>query len=109
MAAHTDAGAPQPTTVLLESTIQQTSKQVAADMGGGEIAMMSVNTGKYYHLNETSARIWQLIETPCRVSDICAALQADYDVDMAECEHEVLSHLSCLVNAGMAETVAKAA
>lgn len=96
-----------PLGISLDTTVQQTSNQLAADMGDGEIAMLSIDSGQYFHLNETSSRIWELIETPACVRDICETLKAEFTIDNEQCETEVLALVSKLVRTEMAETVAE--
>jgi hypothetical protein len=90
--------------VTLEMTLTQTNKQISADMGG-EVAMLNIETGNYYHSNETGTRIWELLETPQRGIDLCDRLIAEFDVDRETCEAEVLSHLQKLLRNEMVEVV----
>jgi len=56
--------------------------------------MMSVENGKYYGLDDTGSRIWELIERPVRVSDLIDRLLERFDVDRETCEKDVLKFLS---------------
>lgn len=96
-----------PPAISLDSTVRQTSNQLAADMGDGEMAMLSIDSGQYFHLNETSSRIWELIEAPICVREICETLKAEFDIDDEQCEAEVLALVTRLVRTEMAETVAE--
>ena len=95
--------------VALGSFVRQTKNQVSADMGNGETGMLSIESGSYYHLNETASRIWQLIETPCRVDCVCSTLQDEFDVEQDQCEAEVMAHLAKMIEDGMVEVVDAAA
>lgn len=63
---------------------------------GDELVMMSAAKGNYIGLSAVGARIWELIETPCTVESLCAALVEEYDVDPATCRAEVESFLTTL-------------
>lgn len=63
---------------------------------GDELVMMSAATGNYIGLSPVGARIWELIETPCTVESLCAALSNEYDVDATTCRTEVDSFLATL-------------
>jgi len=63
---------------------------------GDELVMMSAAKGNYIGLSAVGARIWELIETPCTVESLCAALVNEYDVDPATCRAEVDSFLATL-------------
>lgn len=93
------------TQLTLDATLSQTTKQVSADMGG-EVAMLNIETGNYYHLNETGTHIWELLETPQKGSELCDRLETKFDIDRETCEKEVLSHLQQLLRNEMVEIVA---
>lgn len=73
-----------------------------------EVVALSIEKGQCYSLNKTGSRIWNLIEGPTRIEDICKALAGRYDVDRDSCEREVLALLEELRAEGMIETPAKA-
>jgi hypothetical protein len=58
-----------------------------------EIVALSIDKGTCYGLNRTASRIWDLIEAPIHVSDICATLVERYDVEPSTCESQVLDLL----------------
>jgi hypothetical protein len=60
---------------------------------GDELVMMSAAKGNYLGLTEVGARIWELIETPTSVDDVCARLQSEFDVAPAVCRAEVEAFL----------------
>lgn len=59
----------------------------------GEVVALSIDQGTCYGLNKVGSRIWTLIATPMKVGDLCTQLVAEYDVDMATCERQVLDLL----------------
>ena len=59
----------------------------------GESVVLNFDDGMYYSLNEIGARIWALIQSPCKVSDLLATLVNEYDVDTARCESDMISLL----------------
>ncbi len=67
---------------------------------GGEIVMMSVEMGNYVGMNEVGARIWQLIETPRSIEDLCAALVAEFAVSPQECLADTTAFLDEMVKQG---------
>ncbi|MEM7188659.1 MAG: PqqD family peptide modification chaperone [Pseudomonadota bacterium] len=64
---------------------------------GDETMMMSPAMGKYYALKATGQRIWELAEGPIAVSAIVDQLRAEYDVDKAQCETDVLGFVGSLL------------
>jgi hypothetical protein len=58
-----------------------------------EAIVLSVAQGFCYGLNGVGSRIWRLLETPTRISDLCATLLTEYNVDPDACERQVLDLL----------------
>lgn len=84
------------------STVRTASSLVACDLGD-EIVILSEQSGVYYGLNAVGSRIWELIQAPLDVSQLCAALQAEYDVPAEQCEREVLVLLERMAAEGLVE------
>ncbi|HEX8453197.1 MAG TPA: PqqD family protein [Longimicrobium sp.] len=68
---------------------------------GEEIAMLHVESGRYFFLNGVAAAIWERLEEATTPADLCAALVERYDVSPAQCETEVLSLLGTLLDKEM--------
>lgn len=64
----------------------------------GELVGLHIDRGICYGFNATATRLWQLIETPCTVEDLCAALLAEYDVEDAQCRADVAAALTALAD-----------
>lgn len=69
---------------------------------GDEVAMFSRHTGQYFCLNATAKRIWEMIENPQTVPEICRMLQREYEVDPATCECDVTGILRDFLQQGVA-------
>src|SRR5437870_2879935 len=54
-----------------------------------------------YALNGTAGRVWELIQNPASIGDICARLGEEFVVDEATCIQEVLQLLENLQEAGL--------
>jgi len=67
---------------------------------GQELVMMSIGGGGYIGLNEVGARVWEMIDTPKELSEICAGLAQEYEVTEAGCRAEVKSFLADLEQHG---------
>jgi hypothetical protein len=75
----------------------------------GEIVALNIESGTCYGLNKVGSRIWRLLGAPIRVSDLCAALLADYEVDPVVCERHVIDLLEELRAEGMIHPSSEAA
>jgi hypothetical protein len=58
-----------------------------------EIVALKIDSGACYGLNRVGSRVWGLMATPHSVSDICATLRNEYDVEPHACERQVLDLL----------------
>lgn len=54
-----------------------------------EMVMMSVESGRYYGLDDIGSDIWRRLETPRTFGEIVDALVADYDADRGVIESDV--------------------
>jgi hypothetical protein len=70
-----------------------------------EVVALSIERGTCYGLNRVGSRIWNLLEKPVRISDLCATLVAAYEVNPDICERQVLDLLEELRAEGLIETL----
>jgi hypothetical protein len=62
--------------------------------------MMRAGNGGLLGLNEVATRVWELIEVPREVADLCRVLEREFDVAPEICQIEVEELLSELVKYG---------
>ena len=79
--------------IEMPTVITQTGPVVSADVDDGEKVMMSVEQGMYYGVDAVGSRIWELIEHPVSVSQLCDTLQEEFDVSCVICQQDVLNFL----------------
>lgn len=60
---------------------------------GDELVMMSATQGHYLGLTVVGARIWELLDVPQTVADLCAHLTVEFDVEPETCRAEVETFL----------------
>jgi hypothetical protein len=72
-----------------------------------ELLALDAQAGRCYSLNHSSARVWELIEAPTEVSEVCERLTAEYDVEPARCVAEVTELLGRLREEGLIEVQAE--
>lgn len=85
----------------LETVVVRGSEHVETRVGD-QTLMMSVAHGKYYSVDATAGRIWEMIERPIALSEVVATLMREYDVSSDECEAEVKSFVGDLLSNGLA-------
>jgi hypothetical protein len=76
--------------------------QVSSDLAG-ESVILSLKNGTYYGLNELGSVIWEFIQEPKTVANICEVILRDYEVDSETCESSIQSLLSDLLEAQLIE------
>jgi len=69
----------------------------------GEIVMLSPDRGAYFSLGPTGSRIWELLETPVSVDELCSGLVEEFAVDADTCRAETLEFLEELLRVGLVE------
>ncbi|MDP3377246.1 MAG: PqqD family peptide modification chaperone [Brevundimonas sp.] len=89
--------------VALDTIVVRNSRILGADVGG-ETVLMSSEQGNYYALTATSRAIWERLETPVRVSDLCAELAATYQMPLETVEIDTLDFLDYLETQNMIES-----
>ena len=88
----------------LTTKIAQKEDLIAADLDD-EVMMMSLETNSYFAINSVGSDIWQAIQQPKTVAEICALLQATYDVDYETCLSETHTFLQYLIDEKVARIV----
>ena len=91
-------------TLSPDSVVAVTKDQMASDVGG-ETVILGLTAGRYYGLDAVGARVWQLIQSPTAVSDVCRTIVAEYDVEPERCETDVLALLQKMADAGLVTPV----
>jgi len=65
--------------------------------------MLNIETGEYYDIDPVGSDIWNQIEQPKSVADICQDLLQIYSVKLEKCQEDVLPFLSELADLGAIE------
>ena len=66
-----------------------------------ELVMMDIEKGKYFALNPVATRIWDLLEQPLSVEELCGSLLDEYDVEPEKCHSEVVKYLDQMEKLGL--------
>ncbi len=72
-----------------------------APVGADGAVMMSVQGGQYFGLDVVGARIWELLETPQSIGQLCDRLCAEFEVEAETCVADVLTFADQLVANGV--------
>ena len=78
-----------------DSCVVVSDEQVSTTLGD-EAVILGMRDGVYYGLDTVGARIWALLATPRRVSEIVHTVSEEFDVSREQCERDVLALLESL-------------
>lgn len=78
--------------LTLDSLVQRSEGVVAAPVQH-EMVLMSVERGQYYATSGVGERLWQELDQPITVRELCGRLQKLYRVDPETCGRDVLRFL----------------
>lgn len=70
-----------------------------------EIVMMDIDKGKYFSLNPVATSIWDYLEKPLSLDDLCENLQEEYDVSPEQCKTETEAHLKDMLKLDLIKEV----
>ena len=87
-------------TLELDSCIVRDPDLVATEMDG-ELVMMSIERGEYFGLNRVGSRIWELLQSPMRVHELCDRLEQEFEIDAARCREEGLAFVGEVLEQGL--------
>jgi chemotaxis protein CheY-P-specific phosphatase CheC len=87
-------------TINPDTVVVQAEDIVYSDFDGEKV-LLSVSAGKYFEMNETASRIWDLLAEPMTVSEICDILVGEYSIITEECLRAVAHSVSEMANQGI--------
>ena len=80
--------------------IERTQSVLFSDLEGSTV-MMDIDSGNYYELDKTSARIWSLLEAPQTLAELCRSLEREFEVDDETCRGDTSAFLLKLSELGL--------
>ena len=86
--------------INLNSVVSRNPQIISSKMDN-EVVMMSVEKGNYYGLNQVGSEIWEKLNEPLTVTDLCSKLLIEYNVEREQCERDVMPYLEKLVEEGL--------
>jgi Coenzyme PQQ synthesis protein D (PqqD) len=86
--------------IAAASIIVRNDEPVAVEVDGS-VVMMSLEKSMYYGLEGVGGRIWQMVDRPRSVAEICVELAAEYDVEPEVCLRDVCEFVAQLVHADL--------
>lgn len=82
--------------------VKRSDRQVACNLNG-EVALLDLDKGLYYGLQDVGAHVWNALQEPCSVGEIVTTVLDHFDVASETCRSDVLTFLADLRAAGLIE------
>lgn len=89
--------------VLSNSTTIKKSDASLATTIDGEAVILETESGVYFGLNEVATYIWELLDEPRDLEELCEAVLSEYDVSRERCERDLQEVLRDLEGRGLVE------
>jgi hypothetical protein len=86
--------------ITLETRLTRAEGILATELDD-EVVLMSIERGAYYGVDKTARRIWDLLEVPQTVAELCTRLQEEFEVDDETCRRDVLAFVGLLHAEGL--------
>ncbi|MBJ7413880.1 MAG: PqqD family protein [Niveispirillum sp.] len=91
--------------VTIDTVMVRTDHCLASEIDG-ELVMMDVESGHYFCLDAIGHDIWNRLEQPVRVGDLCTALEQAYAAPLDVITADVLRLLNSLASEGLVKAAA---
>jgi hypothetical protein len=86
--------------LTLDDVLVVSTDQVSADLSG-ETIILGMREGAYFGVSDAGSRIWSLLQSARRLSEVVSVLTAEYDVEEEQCAREVLAFADDLLARGL--------
>ena len=86
---------------LTDETRLAQSDTALASVIDEQAVIMDIDSGYFFQMNGVGSAIWWALTSPAKVSEICRAVQGEFDVDPATCREEVVDFAEMLLARGL--------
>ena len=84
-------------------SVVSTGKDLVFSNVADEVVILDLKSGVYHGLESVGARAWELMVEPKAVRDVRDALMSEYDVELGQCENDLLRLIEELKSHGLVE------
>ena len=91
--------------MLDPSTVVKKSAGQVSCMLNDEVAVLNVDRALYFGMKDVAAHIWQTLQEPRSVAEICDGVMAQFDVASEACRADVSRFVISMRDAGLVEIV----
>jgi Coenzyme PQQ synthesis protein D (PqqD) len=76
----------------LETVVVRRAEPLTASVDG-ELVMLDPQRSHYFAIDSIGSRVWELLERPVAVEELCTTLEGEFDVAPETCRTDVLAFL----------------
>jgi hypothetical protein len=87
--------------ITADTLVRRRDDLLANDLSPTETVMLDVAGGNYYGLRNVGKAIWDHLQSPMRVNELCDKLFEEFDVDHDTCRRETNAFLEELHEHGL--------
>jgi hypothetical protein len=91
-------------TIELSTVVVRTADLLTAPVDS-EIVILNPSRDHYVGLDAVGRAVWDLIEQPCEVAELCRKLSADFDATPGQIAADVLPFLAEMADEGIARVI----
>ena len=84
-----------------DTVVQRRGDLLANEVSPTETVMLDVVGGTYYGLKDVAKAIWDRLESPISVHELCETLASEFEVDPEICRRETIVFLETLEGRGL--------
>lgn len=82
---------------MQEGTFISRSDNLMETHFNDELIALHMETSKFHMFNTVAQRIWEIVEVPTTLPNLCDRLCAEFEVDMTTCKQDVSELIDYLV------------
>jgi hypothetical protein len=68
-----------------------------------ELVLLDPRTSLYFGLDRVGRRVWDLLEEPRSIGELCATLEQEFDVAPEDCHADVIGFVARMAEADLVE------
>lgn len=86
--------------ITLQSKIVARSDMLASQLSDQEMVMMDIDTGSYFGLENVGHAIWNHLDQPRLVSELCNHVSSEFDIkgEKSKVEQDVIQFLESMLS-----------
>ena len=90
--------------IELDQAVKPNPEVVCTDVGDKEAVLLHLDTKKYYSLNQTGLRIWQMLSKGQTPAEVIGQIEAEFDVTPEKARESVSDLLKELISEKLMQT-----